>query len=306
MAKDINFNGNLDYKISTDNYYLQMGKTKKFPWWVLLFLLPLLLLIKCNKEISVNCYDSSNNNPLQGQNVTLEYVPHFIFSNGNFFPSDTLKQTKTTDTDGYVLFDSLPCSVFSYIFFNGQKVTASSFGECQSEHAEESKFHFTNHIDLFLKCPEDILPPPVEEYTVPERDEIPEDSLRGESGNLRFNLQWQSKTDLDLYVIDPCSDTVYYKKKTVTCNGNTGTLDIDANANDDKLILDPQENIFYETPSKGVYKVLVSCYAWRETTSSPLNFNVTIIDKNGRKDFAGEVTKAQRKKYLMITEYVSE
>ncbi len=304
MSKTIRFNGNLDYCSSTDNYLLQMEKTKKFPWWILLFLLPLLLLIKCNREISVTCYDSSDNHTLPNQNVTLEYSPRFVYNNGEFFPSNVLTQSKTTNSDGYVLFDSLPCSVFSYLFFSGQKITASSTGFCNTEIAEEGQFHLTKHIDLFLKCPEEIMPPPVKQDTIPEEEIIPEDSLRGQSGNLRFNLQWQSTTDLDLHVIDPCGNEIYYKQVSGICSGNVGTLDIDANSRN--LIPNPQENIYFETPSKGEYKVLVSCYQWRGATSSPLDFNVTIIDKNGRQDFPGSVTKAQEKKLLPITEYVAE
>lgn len=305
MSKTIKFNGNLDYSSSTDNYLLRMEKTKEFPWWILLFLMPLLLLVKCNREISVNCYNLDDNMPTSNQNVTLEYSPRFVFNNGDFFPNKVLTQTKTTDSNGYVLFDSLPCSVFSYIFYNRQIITASSSGYCNSESAEERNFHYTDHIDLFLKCPNEIMPPPIEQDTIPEEEAIPEDSLRGQSGNLRFNLQWQSTTDLDLHVIDPCGNEIYYSRKLSTCNGNIGSLDVDANA-DYPLIPNPQENIYFETPSQGIYKVYVRCYRWRGATSTPLDFNVTIIDKNERKDFNGSVTKGQVKKYFLMTEYIVE
>ncbi|MEI3419859.1 MAG: hypothetical protein V8R91_01675 [Butyricimonas faecihominis] len=53
---------------------------------------------------------------------------------------------------------------------------------------------------------------------------------------MRINLQWGSTDDLDLLVINPCSDTIYYKRKRQVCGGCTGTLDVDANAKPEMAI----------------------------------------------------------------------
>ena len=39
--------------------------------------------------------------------------------------------------------------------------------------------------------------------------------LKGESGDLRINLQWYSRTDLDLHVYDPCGNEIFYSKMVV-------------------------------------------------------------------------------------------
>ncbi len=325
MAKNIKFNGDLDYNANTDNYSLRMTKNRPFPWWWLLLLLPLLLLIKCNREISVSCYEENSRQPLADQDVYLEYTPHFIYNDGEFFPDKKLLQVKTTDAQGYVLFDSLPCSVFSYIFYGAQRVKAYSTGLCNTTVNDSSKFHFTKHIDLFLKCPQGYPPANDSIHNPPNRDTIPTppnrdttvdpivddtthvipiDSLRGESGNLRINLQWSSRSDFDLLVVIPCGDTIYFNKHILHCNGSIGILDVDANR-EDPLISDPQENIYFETPAQGVYQVFVLCWKWRNNGESTQYFNVSIIDNNGRKNYPGSFSKNDsNRKFIPITQHI--
>ncbi|MBR3711846.1 MAG: carboxypeptidase regulatory-like domain-containing protein, partial [Bacteroidales bacterium] len=119
-----------------------------------------------------------------------------------------------------------------------------------------------------------------------------QDDLKGESGDLRINLQWYCKTDLDLHVIDPCGNEIYFSKRKATCNGGTGILDLDANA----LIgttSRPQENIYWLKPSPGTYTIKVVCFKWRERTQNPISYNISIVDKNGRVDKRGTIAKGQ-------------
>ena len=119
-----------------------------------------------------------------------------------------------------------------------------------------------------------------------------QDDLTGESGDLRINLQWYCKTDLDLHVIDPCGNEIYFSKRKATCNGGTGILDLDANA----LIgttSRPQENIYWLKPSPGTYTIKVVCFKWRERTQNPISYNISIVDKNGRVDKRGTIARGQ-------------
>ena len=119
-----------------------------------------------------------------------------------------------------------------------------------------------------------------------------QDDLKGESGDLRINLQWYCKTDLDLHVIDPCGNEIYFSKRKATCNGGTGILDLDANA----LIgttSRPQENIYWLKPSPGTYTIKVVCFKWREKSQNPIIYNISIVDKNGRVDKRGTIVKGQ-------------
>ena len=128
--------------------------------------------------------------------------------------------------------------------------------------------------------------------TPPPPNNNKQDDLKGESGDLRINLQWYCKTDLDLHVIDPCGNEIYFSKRKATCQGGTGILDLDANA----LIgttSRPQENIYWLKPSPGTYTVKVVCFKWREKSQNPISYNISIVDKNGRVDKRGTIAKGQ-------------
>lgn len=132
--------------------------------------------------------------------------------------------------------------------------------------------------------------------------------FQGEGGDLRFNLQWYSKTDLDLHVIDPCGHEIFYERRQFTCGDGEGTLDVDANAKYNNrpvtFTTEPQENIFFVAPSKGEYKVKVMCFEKRGNTSAEEEFNLTILDRKGhRKDFTGKVKHRQT---VTVTTHIVE
>ena len=132
------------------------------------------------------------------------------------------------------------------------------------------------------------------ENIVVEEPKKDDKQFQGEGGDLRINLQWYSETDLDLKVTDPCGEEIRYKKRTATCNGGTGKLDVDANADSaPEYTMTPQENVFFTNPSKGDYIIKVHCYEKRED-KPVVDFNITIIDRNGnRKDFPGKVKQGE-------------
>ena len=150
MANSIDFDKTFSYSGENSKYIVQLER-HKFPWWIFLLLLPLLFLIKCNKTITVNCYEPVNHIPITGQEVDMQYVPHFVFSDGKFFPSDTLKLSKITDSTGFAVFDSLPCSVFSYVFYFLQEVDISAVSQCHAAVGFKKNFHFTSHVDLEMQ-----------------------------------------------------------------------------------------------------------------------------------------------------------
>lgn len=118
------------------------------------------------------------------------------------------------------------------------------------------------------------------------------DDLKGQSGDFRVNLQWYSKTDLDLHVIDPCGNEISFSKRRATCSGGPGNLDLDANA----LIgttTRPQENVYWTTPAKGTYTIKVVCFKWRERIDLPISYNISIVDKGRRIDKKGRIAKGQ-------------
>ncbi|MCR4559638.1 MAG: carboxypeptidase regulatory-like domain-containing protein [Bacteroidales bacterium] len=131
-------------------------------------------------------------------------------------------------------------------------------------------------------------PKPTPQPTPPQRNDNPPD-LKGQSGDLRVNLQWYTKTDLDLHVIDPCGNEIYFSKRRASCGGGVGTLDLDANALFGTTSR-PQENIYWNSPSKGTYTIKVHCFKWRERVPTPITYNITVIDKGVRTDKRGQIS----------------
>ena len=79
-------------------------------------------------------------------------------------------------------------------------------------------------------------------------------------GDVQVTLLWDSGVDLDLHVIDPAGDEIYYQVKT---SDSGGRLDRDANGEcEDEA--DPIENIYWPTGAapSGEYRVRVEWYWW--------------------------------------------
>ncbi|MBQ3657160.1 MAG: hypothetical protein II956_10020 [Bacteroidales bacterium] len=123
--------------------------------------------------------------------------------------------------------------------------------------------------------------PPEPKYN----DEVDQSDLQGESGELRFNLQWNTEDDLDLVVITPCGEEIFFDNREVVCNGSIGKLDIDANF--EVFPENPQENIYWEKPSAGHYEVYVVNSSYKETEIKSIDFTLTVIYLNKRIDLEG-------------------
>ena len=109
---------------------------------------------------------------------------------------------------------------------------------------------------------------------------VSESNLQGSQGKFRVHLEWGTIDDLDLHLIIPDGQEIYYSNKNVTANGCNGHLDVDANAGSytDK----PQENIFWDDKApEGRYKVNVHCYTYRSGASS-IPFVITVFSEGAK------------------------
>lgn len=70
-------------------------------------------------------------------------------------------------------------------------------------------------------------------------------------GALNFVLEWDSTDDIDLFVTCPEGETISYSNR----QGCGGRYDLDANVARNSAIADPAENIVFENPARGLYKV---------------------------------------------------
>jgi hypothetical protein len=77
-------------------------------------------------------------------------------------------------------------------------------------------------------------------------------------GSLNVRLEWGLKADLDLWVVDPCGNKIYYLATQRTCQGSLGQLDLD---NTCSGVVGRPENIFWASnPPRGTYKVYVDYF----------------------------------------------
>lgn len=156
MAKDkqlrpIEVSKEIRYTADSDIYIVQMKRPRRFPWWIILLLLPLLLLIRCNKDIEVLCCEAETNLPVGRQDVNMTYQAHYLWDNGRLFATDTISITQTTDSIGVATFRNLPCSVYSYIFYCLSKVTFRSACDCYEDINEPYNFHLSRHVELLMQ-----------------------------------------------------------------------------------------------------------------------------------------------------------
>jgi hypothetical protein len=122
-------------------------------------------------------------------------------------------------------------------------------------------------------------PPPVEDSRLDDNqnDLVDRITERGATvGGLNFVLEWHGSDDLDLYVTCPSGQTISYRARS-TCGG---TLDLDANAGRSSIVPDPAENIVFENPAIGLYKVTVKLYKDR-TSGGTKAFRLHVLRRDG-------------------------
>lgn len=98
-------------------------------------------------------------------------------------------------------------------------------------------------------------------------------------GALRVSLSWSNPDDLDLSIIEPNKNTIYYHSKHST---TSGTLDLDMNGLDKKSETEPVENIIYSNKSrmpKGKYVVKVNNYSKRSSENQGFALQVEFDGK---------------------------
>eukprot|EP01124_Arcella_intermedia_P003754 TRINITY_DN1208_c0_g1_i1.p1 TRINITY_DN1208_c0_g1~~TRINITY_DN1208_c0_g1_i1.p1 ORF type:complete len:453 (-),score=83.34 TRINITY_DN1208_c0_g1_i1:39-1226(-) len=86
------------------------------------------------------------------------------------------------------------------------------------------------------------------------------------TGDVAISLAWDSRTDLDLHVITPNGEEIYYSHKKSKCNGE---LDVDMNVRGESET--PVENVYWPTGKApaGKYTVMVHLYAYHGTNGTP-------------------------------------
>jgi hypothetical protein len=110
------------------------------------------------------------------------------------------------------------------------------------------------------------------------------------SGDVQISLEWSNGNDLDLWVICPSGEKIFFGHRHSACRGN---LDVDMNAGGvDSLT--PVENVFWppRRAPRGRYQVYVHHYS-SHGFPDPSRFRVRIKNGGKVKDFTGAVSRGQ-------------
>lgn len=108
--------------------------------------------------------------------------------------------------------------------------------------------------------------------------------------DIRISLLWNTRDDLDLHVITPSGETIYYGHKTSRCGG---ALDVDRNVRGEDP--KPVENTCWprgKAPA-GRYQVIVQNFRFHEPNPQPIEFKIE-TDVNGKISHYSGLISAKR------------
>lgn len=127
------------------------------------------------------------------------------------------------------------------------------------------------------------------------------------AGVINVALLWDNRHDLDLLVVDPNGEEIYFRNKRA---GSGGYLDIDMNASNSERTNQPIENIKWEgvDPPAGRYQVFVIFYNQDEVDRSidPTPFTLSITVRGQTEEVSASISSAQNKKKIKFHEFTVE
>ena len=110
----------------------------------------------------------------------------------------------------------------------------------------------------------------------------------GQTGQIRATLIWNNRNDLDLHMITPTGEEIFYGN---SLSASGGQLDVDMNVGGETT--KPVENIFwptYSAPPEGPYEVFVRNYGYNEPRRGPTDFIVDLKFGSETSRFEGTVS----------------
>lgn len=113
----------------------------------------------------------------------------------------------------------------------------------------------------------------------------------GQRGKMQVILAWDDPNDVDVHVVCPNGQRIYWDHVSA-CGGE---LDIDHNRYDDRVIMDPVENIVWvDDPPPGQYRIEVQLPKARGISRS--HYRIT-LRREGHPDevFEGTVDQARNR-----------
>ncbi len=117
-------------------------------------------------------------------------------------------------------------------------------------------------------------------------------------GDPQFSLAWNNRNDLDLHVIDPARNHIWYKERASPTGGE---LDVDANADRLRTTDRPVENIYWrpENAPEGVYTVYVHHYA-NHGARDPTDYTLRITVNGRTREFQGSLRYGEESQRITV------
>jgi Ca-activated chloride channel family protein len=108
-----------------------------------------------------------------------------------------------------------------------------------------------------------------------------------QSGDIRVSLLWNNRNDLDIHVVTPRQEEIFYGHPRDAAGG---FLDVDMNVMGETT--KPVENIFWAQGKapQGQYRVFVQNFSYNESSHEPTAFQVEIKNGNEYSHFEGTVS----------------
>lgn len=115
------------------------------------------------------------------------------------------------------------------------------------------------------------------------------------SGDIRISLMWNNKNDLDLHVVDPNGEEIYYQHRRARSGG---LLDIDMNAGT-PLVAPAVENVYWPERGapRGTYKIFVNFFAMHDTVNAT-PYTIRVLIRGRTSDFTGTINAGTPKRLV--------
>ncbi|RPJ06992.1 MAG: VWA domain-containing protein, partial [Spirochaetaceae bacterium] len=125
-------------------------------------------------------------------------------------------------------------------------------------------------------------------------------SANAKSGEIRMSLLWNNRNDLDLHVVPPSSEEIFYGNKKSLCGGE---LDVDMNVEGETT--KPIENIYWLSgrAPRGRYRVYVQNYDYHENVRGKTSFTVELKRRNEVTYFEGEISGSGKSSNVPVFEF---
>ena len=139
---------------------------------------------------------------------------------------------------------------------------------------------------------------PVVAATPAQGRQRPEPTLG--TGVIQSTLRWSTTDDLDLEIIDPSGQRVFFQNKRVASGGQ---LDVDSNAGCQDTITNPVENIFWPQTGAppGNYVVKVNLYQRCASQSGAIPFRLRLLVEGREQNITESVDDSKKTFELPFT-----